>query len=169
MLIFHKIIFKHIFHKREIVYMLPKGTFICRLKRKFCVASFWFLTIVILFVFVFFSFTPALKALVSARISFFFLLRVKSSFSPSSFWKERMPLSNSTVIFLPDVSDVWRRPNPIKTLIVHFLLQNQQWNQRMNSHEPCIYLKVKYSISWMEAVGMFMGICIDLLKKRKQY
>jgi hypothetical protein len=20
----------------------------------------------------------------------------------------------------------------------HFLLQNQQWNQRMNSHEPCI-------------------------------
>jgi hypothetical protein len=33
------------------------------LKRKFCVASFWFLTIVILFVFVFFSFTPALKAL----------------------------------------------------------------------------------------------------------
>jgi hypothetical protein len=26
--IFHKIIFKHIFHKRESLYMLPKGTFI---------------------------------------------------------------------------------------------------------------------------------------------
>jgi hypothetical protein len=49
-----------------------------------------------------------------------------------------MPLSNSTVIFLSDVSDVWRWPNPVKTLNVHFLLQNQQWNQRMNSHEPCI-------------------------------
>jgi hypothetical protein len=44
-----------------------------------------------------------------------------------------MPLSNSTVIFLPDVSDVWRWPNPVKTLNAHFLLQNQQWNQRMNS------------------------------------
>jgi hypothetical protein len=44
-----------------------------------------------LFVFVFFSFTPALKALVSAKVSIFFLtIRVKSSFSPSSFWKERM-------------------------------------------------------------------------------
>jgi hypothetical protein len=30
--------------------MLPKGKCICMLKRKFCVASFWFLTIVILFV-----------------------------------------------------------------------------------------------------------------------
>jgi hypothetical protein len=26
-----------------------------------------------------------------------------------------MPLSNSTVIFLPDVSDIWRWPNPVKT------------------------------------------------------
>ena len=114
--IFHKIIFKHIFRNRESLYMLPKGTFLCMLKRKYCVASFWFLTIC-LFVFMFFSFTPALKALVSAKISIFFLkIRVKSSFSPSSFWKERMPLSNSTVIFLPDVSDVWRWPNPVKTL-----------------------------------------------------
>jgi hypothetical protein len=48
------------------------------------------------------------------------------------------PLSNSTVIFLPDVSDVWRWPNQVKTLNVHLLLQNQQWSQRMNSHEPCI-------------------------------
>jgi hypothetical protein len=38
----------------------------------------------------------------------------------------------------------------------------------MNSHEPCIWLKVKYTISWMEPLGIFMGICIDLLKKRKQ-
>jgi hypothetical protein len=47
-------------------------------------------------------------------------------------------MSNSTVIFLTDVSDVWRRPNPVKTVNVHFLLQNPQWNQRMNSHQPCI-------------------------------
>ena len=90
--IFHKIIFKHIFHKRKSLYMLPKEKCICMSKRKICVASFWFLTIVILFVFVFFSFTPALKALVSAKVSIFFLkIRVKSSFSSSSFWKERMP------------------------------------------------------------------------------
>ena len=45
-----------------------------------------------LFVFVFFSFTPAMKELVSAKVSIFFLkIRVKYSFSPSSFWRERMP------------------------------------------------------------------------------
>jgi hypothetical protein len=60
-----------IFHKRESLYMLPKGKFICMLKGKFCVASFCYLTIVILFVSVFFSFTPALKALVSAKFSIF--------------------------------------------------------------------------------------------------
>jgi hypothetical protein len=37
--------------------MLPNGKFICMLKRKFCVASFRFLTIIILFDFVFVSFT----------------------------------------------------------------------------------------------------------------
>ena len=67
--IFHKMIFKHIFHKRNSLFMSSKGKFICMLKRKFCVASFRFLTIIILFVFVFFSFP--LKALVSAKISFF--------------------------------------------------------------------------------------------------
>jgi hypothetical protein len=41
--------------------------FLPDLARKFCVARFRFLTIVILLVFVFFSFTPALKALVSAK------------------------------------------------------------------------------------------------------
>jgi hypothetical protein len=49
--IFHKIRFKHIFHKRKRLYMLPKVKCICMIKRKFCVANFWFLTIVILFVF----------------------------------------------------------------------------------------------------------------------
>jgi hypothetical protein len=38
--IFHKIIFKHTFHKRKSLHMLPKGKCICMLKRKFCVASF---------------------------------------------------------------------------------------------------------------------------------
>ena len=41
--------------------------------------------------------------------------------------------ANSMVIFLPDVSDVRRWPNPVKTQNVPFLLQNPQWNQRMNS------------------------------------
>jgi hypothetical protein len=71
--IFHKMIFKHIFHKRNSLFMSSKGKFICMLKRKFCVASFRFLTIIILFVFVFFPFHLALKALVSAKISVFFL------------------------------------------------------------------------------------------------
>ena len=137
--IFHKIRFKHIFHKRKSLYMLPKGKCICMLKRKFCVASFWFLTIVILFVFVFFSFTPALKALVSANVSIFFLISESNLHFPHpAFGRSGCRLFNSTVIFLPDVSDVWRRPNPVKTLNVHFLLQNPQWNQRMNSHQPCI-------------------------------
>ena len=68
--IFHKIICKHIPQKGKSLYVLPKGKFICMLKGKFCVASFWFLPNVILFVF--FSFTPALKVLVSAKISIFF-------------------------------------------------------------------------------------------------
>jgi hypothetical protein len=34
---------------------------------------------------------------------------------------------------------VKEKKNPVKTLKnVPFLLQNPQWNQRMNSHEPCI-------------------------------
>ena len=79
----------------------------------------------------------------------FFFLRSESNlhFPHPTFGRSGCRLSNSTVIFLPDVSDVWRWPKPVKTLNVPFLLQNPQWNQRMNSHEPCIYLKVKYSIS----------------------
>ena len=70
----------------------------------------------------------------------FFPLRSESNlhFPHPAFGRSGCRLSNSTVIFLPDVSDVWRWPNPVKTLNVPFLLQNPQWNQRMNSHEPCI-------------------------------
>jgi hypothetical protein len=45
--IFHKIIFSI---KGKAFLMLSKGKFICMLKRKFCVASFRFFTIIILFV-----------------------------------------------------------------------------------------------------------------------
>jgi hypothetical protein len=50
-------------------------------------------------------------------------------FPHPAFGRSGCRLSNSTVIFLPDVSDVWRRPNPVKPLNVNFLLQNPQWNQ----------------------------------------
>jgi hypothetical protein len=40
----------------ESLFMLPKGKCICMLRGKFCVANFRFLTNIILFVFVFFSF-----------------------------------------------------------------------------------------------------------------
>jgi hypothetical protein len=91
------------------------------------------------FVFVFFSFTPSLKALVSAKVSIFFL-RSESNlhFPHPAFGRSGCRLFNSTVIFLPDLFDVWRWPNPVKTVNVPFILQNPQWNQRMNSHEPCI-------------------------------
>jgi hypothetical protein len=55
-----------------------------------------------------------------------------------AFGRSGCRLSNSTVIFLPDVSDLSNWPNPVKTLNVPFLLQSPQWNQRMNSHETCI-------------------------------
>ena len=42
--------------------MLPKGNCICMLKKKSCVASFRFLTIITLFAFVFFSFTPSIES-----------------------------------------------------------------------------------------------------------
>ena len=97
--IFHKILFKHIFHKRKSLYMLPKGKCICMLKRKFCVASFWFLTIVLLFVFVFFSFTPALKALnfCICKSFHFFFLRSESNlhFPQPAFGRSGCRLFNS--------------------------------------------------------------------------
>ena len=138
---FHRFIFKQIFHKRESLYMLPKGKCICMLKRKFYVASFWFLTIVILFVFVFFSFTPALKALVSAKSFHFFFLRSESNlhFPHLAFGRSGCRLSNSTLrsYFYPTsltFGDAKSGKNPKCS----FFLQNQQWNQRMISHEPCI-------------------------------
>jgi hypothetical protein len=50
----------------------------------------------------------------------FFFLRSESNlpFPHPAFWRSGYRLSNSTVIFLPDVSDVWRRPNPVKPLNV---------------------------------------------------
>jgi hypothetical protein len=47
-------------------------------------------------------------------------------------------LATQNYLFNMYIPDVWRWPNPVKTLNVPFLLQNPQWNQRMNSHEPCI-------------------------------
>ena len=138
--IFHKIIFKHIFHIRESLYMLPKGKCICMLKRKSCVASFWFLTIVICLFSCFSPLHQHWKYLYLQKFPFFFL-RSESNlhFPHPAFGRSGCRLSNSTVIFLPDVSDVWRWPNSVKTLKnVPFLLQHPQWNQRMNSHEPCI-------------------------------
>ena len=74
---------------------------------------------------------------------------------------------NSTVIFLPDVSDVWRWPNPVKTLNVHFLLQNPQWNHRMNSHEPCIITKGKIFNFLNGACGNFYGNLHWSLEKKE--
>ena len=135
----HEIIFKHIFHKSKSLYMLPKGKCICMLKRKFCVASCWFLTIVILLFSCFSPLHQHWKHLYLQNSTFVSVkIRVKSSFPHPVFGRSGCRLSNSTVIFLPDVSDVCKWPNPVKTLNVPFVLHNPQWNQRMNSHEPCI-------------------------------
>jgi hypothetical protein len=82
----------------------------------------------------------------------------KRTWQPPFFW-----INHSIIVPLFFVSGI-----PNCGCFMFFLLQNPQWNQRMNSHEPCIWLKVKYSISWMEPVGNFMGICIDLLKRKQQ-
>ena len=59
--------------------MLLKGKFIWMLKRKFCVASFRFLTIIILFVFVFFSFTPNIESTCNCKNFHFFPLKSESN------------------------------------------------------------------------------------------
>ena len=108
--------------------MLPMGNIICMLKRKFCVASFRFLTILILFVFVFFfaySLRPNIESTYKylQKFPFFPLkIRVKSSFSHPVLGRSRCRLSNSTAIFLPDVSDVWRWQNPVKIPNVPFFI-----------------------------------------------
>jgi hypothetical protein len=53
------------------------------------------------------------------------------------FGRSGCQLSNSTVIFLSDVSDVWKWPNPVKTINVPFLLRNPQWNHRALSQCWC--------------------------------
>ena len=116
-----------IFHKRESLLMLPKGKLICMLKRKFFVASFRFLTIIILFVFVFFFLLHLRPSIESTCIwnlqkfpFFSFKIRVKSSFSHPGLGRSGCRLSNSTAIFLPDVSDIWKWPNPVKIPNVPF-------------------------------------------------
>jgi hypothetical protein len=80
-----------------------------------------------------------LKALVSAKISIFFLkIRVKSSFPPIQLLEgEAVGCLTLRSYFYPTFltfGDAKSDKNPKCS----FLLQNQQWNQRMNSHEPCI-------------------------------
>jgi hypothetical protein len=117
-----------------------------------------------------FPFSPSIESTcICKNFRFFLKIIVKSSFSHPVFRRSGCRLSHSTGHI--STRRLWRLEmtksgkNPKCSF---FLLQNPQWNQRMNSHEPCIWLKVKYSISWMESVEIFMGICIDLLKKRKQ-
>ena len=90
---------------------------------------------------------------------YFFLLRSESNlhFPHPAFGRSGCRLSNSThssqlrlipylhrfadwtlrSYFYP-TSNVLKWPNPVKTINVPFLMQNPKWNQRMNSHEPCI-------------------------------
>ena len=125
--IFHKIILKHIFHKRKSLYMLPKLYMYVK-KEVLCCKFLIFNNCNFVCFRVFLLYT----SIESTCICKIFIL------PHPVFGRSGCRLSNSTVIFLPDVSDVWRWPNPVKTLNVPFLLQNPQWNQRMNSHEPCI-------------------------------
>jgi hypothetical protein len=77
------------------------------------------------------------------HIHLFFFLRSESNlpFPHPAFWRSGYRLSNSTVIFLPDVSDVWRRPNPVKPLNVNFLQLLRIKNlQHKTSFLTCIYI-----------------------------
>ena len=128
--IFHKILFKHIFHKKESLFMFPKRKFICMLKRKFCVATEFL---------IFNNYNFVCLRVFLSFLSFTLKIRVKSSFSHPVLGRSRCRLSNSTAIFLPNVSDIWRWPNPVKIPNVpFFLLQNPQWSPIINSHEQCI-------------------------------
>ena len=122
--IFHKIIFKHIFHKSESLFMLPKGKFM--FKKSFVLQVFFIFNNYknkIVF-WCFFPFFLVLKPVVSAKISIFLgiKIRVKSSFSYPVFGRSGCRLSNSTAIFLPNVSDIWRWPNPVKIQNVPFFI-----------------------------------------------
>ena len=137
--IFHKIIFKHIFHKRESLYV-TKGKMYMHVKKEDLCCKFLIFNNCNFVCFRVFLLYTSIESTCICKSFHFFFLRSESNlhFPHPAFGRSGFRLSNSTVIFLPDVSDVWRRPNPVKTLNVPFLLQNPQWNQRMNSHEPCI-------------------------------
>ena len=116
--IFHKIIFKHLYVTKGKMYMHVNKEMLCCKVLIFNNCNFVCFRVFLLYI--------SIKSTCICKSFFFLKIRVKSSFSPSSFWKERMPaVYNSTVIFLPDVSDVWRWPNPVKPLNVPFLLQNR--------------------------------------------
>ena len=155
--IIHKIIFKHIFHKRKSLYMLPK--LYMHVKKEVLCCKFLIFNNCNFVCFRVFLLYTSIESTCICKSFRFFLLRSESNlhFPHPAFGRSGCRLSNyalvatsadsvsssvcrlnSTVISLPDVSDVWRWPNPVKTLNVPFLLQNPQWNQRMNSHEPCI-------------------------------
>ena len=129
--IFHKIIFKHIFHKRKSLYMLPM--LYMYVKKEVLCCKFLIFNNCNFVCFRVFLLYTSIESICICKSFHFFSLNSSADSVPSSVCR-----LNSTVIFLFDVSDVWRWPNPVKTLNVPFLLQNPQWNQRMNSHEPCI-------------------------------
>ena len=131
--IFHKIIFKHIFHKRESRFMLPK------VKREVLCCKFSIFNNYTFVCFRVFLFYTSIESIYICKNFHFSPLKSESNlhFPHPVFGRSGCRLSNSTVIFLSDVSDVWKWPNPVKIPNVPFLLQNPQWNQSMNSHEPC--------------------------------
>jgi hypothetical protein len=96
-----------ILHKRESLYMLPKGKFIFMLKRKFCFARFWFLTIVIVFVFLFFLLYTSIESIWISKIFHFSPLKsVKSSFPPILFLELSVCLyyiNNKIIVIIPDL------------------------------------------------------------------
>ena len=136
--IFHKFIFKHIFHKRKSLYIIPK--LYMHVKKEVLSCKFLIFNNCNFVCFRAFLLYTSIESTCICKSFHFFLLRSESNlqFPHPAFGRSGCRLSNSTVIFLPDVSDVWRWANPVKTLNDPFLLHNPQWNQRMNSHEPCI-------------------------------
>ena len=123
--IFHKIICKHIFQKRETLYV-TKGKMYMHAKKGVLCCKFSIFNNYNFVSFGVFLLYISIEGTCICKISIiFFKIRVKSSFSHSAFGRSECRLSNSTVIFLPYVSDVWRWPNPEKIPNVPFLLQNR--------------------------------------------
>jgi hypothetical protein len=61
-------------------------------------------------------------------------IRVKSSFSHPVLGRSRCRLSNSTAIFLPNVSDVWKWQNPVKIPNVPFFITKSAMEPKMFSY-----------------------------------